>query len=44
MLNLYELSNQMNNNKKVEIDLHKYFVAIFFVVMMTLFLIVTFAN
>ncbi len=32
------------NNKRVDIDLHKYFVAIFFVVMLTLFVIVTFAK
>ncbi len=32
------------NNKRVDIDLHKYFVAIFFVVMLTLFVIVTFVK
>ncbi len=32
------------DNKRVDIDLHKYFVAIFFVVMLTLFVIVTFAK
>lgn len=32
------------NNKRVDIDLHKYFVAIFFIVMLTLFLIVTFVK
>ncbi len=32
------------NNKRMEIDLHKYFVTIFFIVMVTLFLIVTFSR
>ena len=43
MLNLCELRIEMDN-KRVNVDLHKYFVTIFLFVMITLFLIVTFAN
>jgi len=32
------------SDKRVEIDLHKYFVAIFSVVLIALFIIVTFAK
>ncbi len=44
MLSLCELNIIMDNKKRVDIDLHKYFVAIFFIVMLTLFIIVTFVD
>lgn len=43
MLNSCKQTKSMTE-KKVEIDIHKYFVAIFFIVLMTLFLIVTFSK
>jgi hypothetical protein len=31
-------------DKRVNIDLHKYFVTVFYIVMITLFIVVTFAG